>query len=792
MKSLKFSYGIQLIKPKYITLQIKADKGLRNYKNIDIARTINKTYKAISKRIRIEQKKLIIETSFKISYVVDIEKTGVNFYFIVPEVFKEILINQISNVWHKAEIKEVEGVKEIPTSFDLYQMYYKNEDALSLKVDKKNNEPLNSILNVINIMEHDDRVTLFYNFMPNPNLGFKHYYDDIMAKYKNNELLEKQDYSMKLVVKKVALNTVSILQSIIDVLNDFLGNKRNSKDEKSNIYKMLFSILNEKKELSNTTKAKKEDIILDTQIVMLSASNDFNRKYNNAQAVYNSFNQLEEDNTLKIRKFNTKEFNPYVYDLKVKVNKVSVQETHNFIQLPGKALLNEYKIEHININEVPLEEELKVNREDIKENGMKVTNDEVGVIKKEIGIVSYKGKEETAYYPTDYNLGNLPLYIGGGQNAGKTTILKRYARDCIEAGEGVICIDFIKNCELAKSIESITPKDRLIKLDLSEEHKQGFSYNEYKIDKTDTRKMIKKVKQQAQQIETLIDSINFNDPLSPRMGRFLNAAAIVAILNDNNSIKGCIDVLENFKLREIYIKNVLLEYPGIENYLSSEIASLEELDEWSSGKRDNPPEKIGNKDSKIDFILDRVSSLRKDFSLQEMYENTGEDNIDLLQAMEEGKVVLILMNEADFNTVQVKNVITTYFISKIWVASQIRGQLHEKPLRSNTIIDEVFQAPTCLNTLRYILPQSRKFGTKFILSGHYLTQLKEVADTLKACNSNYKLGNGISEKDFIELKQFISDDWTYDDIKEMGKWYFFNIIQTSKGVSNFINEPIAI
>ena len=140
MKSMKFSYGVQFIRPKYIILQITPDKGLRNYRNIDIARTINKTYKAISKRIRVEQKKILIETSFKISYVIDIQKEEVNFYFIVPEPFKAMLINQISNVWHKAEIKEVEGLT-LDSKADIYQLYYKNEDALSLKVDRKSNEP---------------------------------------------------------------------------------------------------------------------------------------------------------------------------------------------------------------------------------------------------------------------------------------------------------------------------------------------------------------------------------------------------------------------------------------------------------------------------------------------------------------------------------------------------------------------------------------------------------------------------------------------------------------------------
>ena len=61
MKSLKFTYGIQLIKPKYTVLQIIADKSLRNYRNIDIAtdevgrkRINSKAERPFSKRIQDE------------------------------------------------------------------------------------------------------------------------------------------------------------------------------------------------------------------------------------------------------------------------------------------------------------------------------------------------------------------------------------------------------------------------------------------------------------------------------------------------------------------------------------------------------------------------------------------------------------------------------------------------------------------------------------------------------------------------------------------------------------------
>lgn len=771
-RTMKFSYGIKLIKPTYCVLQIIADKGLRNYRNLDIARAIAKSYKAIDKRIKLEQKKLLIETAFKISYVIDIKKTGVNFYFIVPEPFKINLINQLSSVWPKAEIKTIEGL-ELSVNYDLYEFYYKNEDALSVKVDRKTNQPLNDILTVINTMEREDRLTIVYNFMPASNLGWKSYYNDVMEKYKNNENLEKQDYSAKVIIKSISLTIANVLQTIINVLNDFLGNTTTEKQEKSNIYKMLFGILNDKKELSLTTKAKKESLILDTQIAVMSASESKERRGRNATSILNAFGQLEEDNSFKMKKIKEKnKIDIYKTSLGIKNNKCSCEEVHNFIQLPARTLLSEYKIDHIEHNEVKIENALKEGT-------------------KEIGPVSYKGAHETAFFPVDYNVGNLPLYLLGGQNAGKTTVLKKYAKDSIAAGESVVCIDFIKNCELASTIESVTPADKLVKIDLSKDHKQSFAYNEYKFDKKDIRNAVKKVKQQSLQIETLINAVNVTDNLSGRMSKYLNSASILAILSGMNSLNESIQVLENYKLREQVIKNVLKEYPGIEKYISTEISYLEELDEYSKPTKDHPtPEKVGTKDGRIEFILDRVNSLRKDFSLQEMYENDSSENIDLVECMEKGKVVLILMNEADFNTEQVKNVIVTYYISKVWVASQMRGILHEKPLRTNIIIDEVFQAPTCLNTLGYIIPQSRKFGTKFIMSGHYLEQIKGLATTLSACGTSYRLGYGVNEKDFLTLKKHIQGEWDYDDVKDLEQWYFFNIIKTKAGYESFISSPI--
>ena len=44
-----------------------------------------------------------------------------------------------------------------------------------------------------------------------------------------------------------------------------------------------------------------------------------------------------------------------------------------------------------------------------------------------------------------------------------------YSKDCVEAKEGLIVLDFIKNCELSETIKQYVNKDKLIELDLSTE-----------------------------------------------------------------------------------------------------------------------------------------------------------------------------------------------------------------------------------------------------------------------------------------------------------------------------------
>ncbi|MGG7210387.1 type IV secretion system DNA-binding domain-containing protein [Clostridium baratii] len=770
MKSIKISDYFELRKPTYKYIQIIPHKSVRNYNSSNIAKAIANTYRSINRRIYREKKKLIIEYEFKISYIVDIDNNNTNFYFIVPTFFLNIALEKINEIWNKATIKVLEEeLKPFSEKAESYSLSYKKLDGLSLKVDKKLNEPLNSILAVMDVMKEGDRVMLCYNFIPRSQFGFLEKYEETENKFKNRESLDKPIINFDYIVKNLMLNILKIMDNLIEVINDFTGTNENDKGK--SVYESMLGIMNHQNNFENS-KYKKTSQVIDTQILINSESVDKTRRSNNALSVCQALRVMDGDNELKYKPIKTK-INLEDFSFKnCKISTMSTEEVGQLIQIPGRTLLTRLGIKHVKIEEskVPIELQKGVKR---------------------LGIAKYKGSTKKAYLENEYNIGNLPLTMIGGQGAGKSTLLGNYAKDCCDVNEGLIVLDFIKECGLSEVIKSYVPKNKLIELDMAQEKTiQGLGYNEILITKDmSSFDKLKLANLQSQQVMSLIDSISVGDPLSSRMRRFLNASANIVFVQGKNSIKNVVECLENHKKRSEYINNLNTE---LKQLLEDEITTLNELNEWSKvssrdAKEGIKPEIIGTSTSKIEHILDRISMLREDFKLKYMFNKGLEDNINLVECMNQSKVVLIKMKEGDFPTKMAKNMLITYWISKIWLASQLRGMKQEKPNRVNILADEIFQAPTTLKTLEYILPQSRKFGCKFVFSTQYIRQLESIFDTLEASGSSYMLLKGCLEDDFNHFKSKL-EGFEYEDLRDMEQFSSLNLIYYSGGYSSFITK----
>ena len=86
-----------------------------------------------------------------------------------------------------------------------------------------------------------------------------------------------------------------------------------------------------------------------------------------------------------------------------------------------------------------------------------------------------------------------------------------------------------------------------------------------------------------------------------------------------------------------------------------------------------------------------------------------------------------------------------------------------------------------------ILPQTRKFGTKFLLSAQYCEQISPIINTLEGAGSSFMLMGGTSENDFKRFENKL-EGFEFEDLRDMEQYSSLNLIRYSKGYSAFISE----
>lgn len=761
-KNVPMSKLLEVKKAEYITVQLIPTKSNKNNATSSIATLINSMYVKVNKLITIENKKLIIKNTLKASYYIHITKKDVGFYFIIPKVHFIKFKSKFTEVWKNIEIRELDSIPIDPNECTKYQLRYSMNDSLSLSVDKRNNELLSSNISVLEVLEQNECVGIFYNFIPTSEQEsnyFKITYKEAIERYKNGENLKKS--------KNVIDLGIITLKFLITFLDDLV----NSILSTSKINHQLFISTNKVESPSTIRKAKNN--ICKSQVIILSKSDKKEREKQLSLSACNSFDEISEDNKLVGKKIN-KKINIYSTIINdVTVNMTSEDECNNFIALPGASLLNQYKnIEHKQTRENPVPEELKS-----------------GVVN--LGKVKYKDNKECAYLSNDKSLQSLPLAIMGGSRSGKSTFSINMCKNIIDAGEGLIVIDFIKNTELAEQVKFITPANRLIEIDLSNpKNVQSLAYNEIKIKEGLSKDEILKIaRMQANYVLQLVNIINNDDKqLAPKMRKYLGAAARVAFCSPGTSMKDILKILQSHIVRHEFIDKLSDE---LKIDLEDSIISLEELDDYTKVTKDNPISKIcGTKDNKIEGIIDRIDLLRENLVIDSMLSKDPKDNVDFVDAIEQGKVVLIRMRDIDFDDDISIDILTTFFIQKIWIATKIRGTMHEHPRRCTVLIDEVFQSPTSQKLLTKQFVQSAKFGLKYVLTLHYMDQLsKEAQSALKNSNASYMLISGVDKKAFEALEEeFNIHGYCLDDLLNLKQYHSLNLIKSKDGYESFITK----
>jgi GTPase SAR1 family protein len=776
---VRFSEVIQFVKPEYVYLKLTPSHSIRNNGTHKIAKAIASLYKNAVQNIKKEEDKLVkvlgkefvLGTKYsysipcKVSYYIYIEKKKVEFYFIIPKQHQSFMKEKISDVWTNITIKEVKEIPSFGEEATKYQMVYTKEDALSLAVDRRDNELLRSNMNVIDVLEEGDRVGVFYNFIPISQFSWRSSYESTMKKVKNKSPVDRN----KMGISYLLLTLVSFVSSLANDIAEVLAGKK-SKDEQFMLLQAL-ERMNSRNQVDDSTQKKGSDTILDTQIVVCSESENKLRRINNGKSMAQSFVSINGDNSLKYKSYK-KEFNPLSIRHAAEVNKMGTLECQNFISLAGRELLEQYDfIEKIQTQETQVPEDLQK-----------------GTLR--IGMNKFRGNDQEAYLSTDKEYKHLTLVLIGPTRAGKSTLIGNLSHDAIRNDECVIIFDYIKNCELSEEVSELFSKDQVLNIECDDFYKlQGLGYNEIGFSE-DVFKQYDNAKRQTTQLMTLVNSINTDDTrLTAKMERYLTSASLVVFIN-GGSIRDVFNVMIDHQVRFKYLNRVPKNQK--EN-MREYVLSLQELDEF---EKDNPFIPVGTKTHLIVGIIDRLNKLKANTYMELMLKKGTDHNLNLVDELQKNQLICIKMPENMFSTDSERDVYTTYWITKLWLALQVRGQKikdRNKLRKVNLVIDELYQVQNTEKFLTEKLSRLAKFGLKPIISCHYLNQIKHIREELRSANASYMLISGCDKNNYNELKDELYP-FTLEDLMRLPRFHSMNLIKNNDGYGRFITKlpkPIA-
>lgn len=757
-----------ILKPEYSYMKLIPSASISNYDSSALALLVNDLFKNLRERIHIIERRVFLEEKTSIRYMIDISKDRVEFFYIIPSIYKDLAIETIAKMWNgRCTVQEInkDSIRLLnnPT---IFQLRYKYEDSLSLKTDKKSNKFLSNALNIIEIMKDDDVVQLAVNLIPyrrKPS-EWKTFCDDTYDRFKKNLPIHKNkldfNYFMDLLVAGVgefiSLILPEALRSTID-----------------------FTISGDEKKISNASKDKAKDSvkIIDTQIAVLTKSTDRDNEELLAKSFCNSFKIISEDNELVGYKTSSKKSNVSIHNKvwNIYENKMSGDELSNIITIAGQGILQQFKnIEHIAIKQVQIISELS--------QGIAV-----------LGTQTFKNKTQTLYLNEHGQYANLPIIILTKMGGGKSTwfenvgvaIMNHY-RKCIKAlkpakKESFLCIDFIKQNELSYNImNNMDPRDiELIDLSTSEgTTKLGFFFKEADFDENNRRERLKVASRQGKEMMKLVDYLNAktSDPLTTPMKRYLSSAFKICYIHKNKSLRDAIRIVENYDIRHEYIDMIPEE---LREDLDDEVRALIELDD-EDGK---------TKLSLISGILSRTYTLQNDPVLKEMYNAKPDEGVNIADAMQDGKGIFILMPDDEFDEDMI-NIVSTYVISRLFFACKKRGTLNSNMLtRCTLLIDEINLAPGCLSTLNDIIGQLRKYKLRPIISAHNFNQIALLKTNLKSVGLSVILPQGTAEENFKEFENYFKKDgFAVEDLQTLREFETLNLIETSQGKKAFISK----
>lgn len=744
---------------EYDLLKIKPDSRLTGTSYVNIIKAIHSLYKPIHERLSQESfskynSKVQVQMNNPVTYEImfdgDDKKTTPIFCFGIPSNNSSYIKQRIQGILPQSTITFEEDYSSMFNNSYVVEYNYEKDSMMALKTTENNF--LQMMLNLKNDINKGEKILFQVEMAPLSDM-WKSFQDD-----KWDKIRQGKDVATKkgLITKGIDLIGKTV-DDILEITDEVMGYKAPKKE------KVVSSSSTDKKDkdvkvssYSTSSRGKKNDDGFSVRIrsYIVCKSKIVAKSY--ATSIETCMRELEDDNRLiqgSVKTGNVKRGFGVRNLIPIGSNIMSCKELASIVNIPNQKLQREFKIDSVNLKQIDAPKQM-----------MK------GKIL--LGHLTKHGETVGVYLSENRDLTCLPLFMLTKMGGGKTTFILNICNDAIKAKHGLVLFDYIKNCATANALLEMHPECRKIVFD-DWNKLCTFAFPEVPILPNDTaydRRI--KANTLAKEVKYLLNAMaSDTENMSRIMSEFLTSACKIVFIHNGKTLKSVYDVLTDNESREEYISLAISQ--GVFDDKSFEVKKLRELDV---------------KPQKADGVLDRFSIINEDTLFQEMMMKPYESNINFADIMNNAEPVVIMMPQDIFTSKIHKDVICTYFMSRIRLAMSRRTNFDNI---AHIIVDELHQIPQTMNLVADTIAEPRKFSLQYVMSLHALSQIenKTVRDKIMGVGCNFMLLKGISHQAFEEFKSNLNGEFEFDDIINMDYQFgSLNMFMVDNAYKSFITE----
>ena len=804
-----FAKNTLVLKNEMTTYKITPDFNVNNMKNEVLTNVFSNLYESLMSRISLSN--INVRRQQQVHFNIVMEDRNVSFYLSFPSKYEELIEGKIKSCWKKCALDEIEdnSYLKIPTKNTVgAELRLSDYNVNSINTDLNDTSHLNSLMQVLRAVNGEDKIIINISMESMPRYNWYSIVEDENRMIKEGkEKVVECDFGdmLKKTLGKVGNEAIGLyieykllpFEILMGMVNDS-GNEIFNVKEGDKLMLEKYGHQNEVDRFDRgdrfggfgrrrVTGMKKNSDVFKCKITVLSSSTDNSKAKLNLLSVFESFKELNDENEFYLKELphktvisRTREIQNYYVTTDNKCI-LSTKEVAKLIQLPPQKTQRDFKIKAIETLEVDFP----------KEN----LDGDVP-----IAVTKQNGKEVVVYRPKDKSMRSLGWILNGAQNAGKTTLMKRLAYENYLAGETNLIIDSIEDCKIAKACREVIPANKRYDIKLTRDDIKNipsFSFNEVSgliHEGMDSFKRLSYASDIAEQIQLLIENISdgTNGGLTDAMVRYLYAASVVTYVKPDAVLQDVFNVLRFPEKRAKAIQYAKTTGCFEDDSIFFTLYQLDKVVEETIvvGVDDNgkpikeKQEHTINNDQAIVGINNRIIKLEKEPYVKKMLAQKPKKDENFLEFIEQGITIVVSIPQYEFKSKQIRDMIASYYLSRIWLAVQSRRD-NENAKICNVFMDEVYTIPASIKLLDENVTEFRRHRLPLFTSCHHLGQFGKTLDQFEAAGGNFIFLQSTIEKTYEMVKNDLSP-FTYEDIRELKPFHAIIRQRDLTGYTNYI------